>query len=76
LHQREFPLIGHNNWHKKECDLLDPKGVFLARGRIMAFDLREEILDNIFRNDHVSLTILYYLKNILAIMTIWKWSLV
>jgi len=42
----------------------------------MAFDLREAILDNIFRNDHVSLTILYYLKDILAIMTIWKWSLV
>ncbi len=57
LHQREAPLIGHNNWRKKECDLLDLEGVFLARGHVMTSNSREAILDDIFRDDHVSLTI-------------------
>jgi hypothetical protein len=41
----------------------------------MASDPREAILDDILGHDHVNLTILYYLGNILAIMTIWKWPL-
>jgi hypothetical protein len=28
-----------------------------------------------FGHDHVGLTILYYPRDILAVMTIWKWSL-
>ncbi len=42
----------------------------------MAFDLREVILDNILKDDHVNLTIFYCLGDISTIMTIWKWSLV
>ncbi len=45
--QREALLIGHSNWHKKECNLLDPKGVFLARGHVIASGIREAILDDI-----------------------------
>jgi hypothetical protein len=37
--------------------------------------MKEAILDDILGHDHVSLTILYYLGNILAVMTIWKWML-
>jgi hypothetical protein len=46
------------------------------KGHVMIFDIREAILDNIFRHDHVDLTILYCLKVILAVLTIWKWPLV
>jgi hypothetical protein len=42
----------------------------------MASDLNEVILDNILKNDHVSLTIFYYLGDISTIMIIWKWSLI
>ncbi len=38
-------------------------------------DPREAILDDILGYDHVGLTILYYLGDILMVMTIWKWSL-
>jgi hypothetical protein len=75
MSQREAPLKGHNSWWRKECDLQDPEGVFLARGHMMAFDPREAIMDNILEDDHVNLTILYYLKDISTVMTIWKWLL-
>jgi hypothetical protein len=39
------------------------------------FDPKESILDNILGDDHVGLTILYYLGNISIVMTIWKWLL-
>jgi hypothetical protein len=75
MHQKKAQLIGHNNWRKRECNLLNPKSVFLARGCVMIFDPREAILDYVLGHDHVSLTIFYYLGNILAIMIIWKWLL-
>jgi hypothetical protein len=40
------------------------------------FDMREAILDDILGDGHVGLTILYCPGNILAVMTIWKWSLI
>jgi hypothetical protein len=67
--------IGHNNWCKRECDLLDPKGIFLARGHVTISDLKEAILDNILRHDHVGLNILYCPGDISTIMTISKWPL-
>ncbi len=45
------------------------------KGHVMVFDMKEAILDNILGHDHVDLTILYCLRNILAVLTIWKWSL-
>jgi hypothetical protein len=42
----------------------------------MAFDTKEAILNNIFGDDYVDLTILYYHGDISTIMTIWKWRLV
>jgi hypothetical protein len=30
LCQRDSLLIKHNSWHGKECDILDPEGVFCA----------------------------------------------
>ncbi len=41
----------------------------------MVFDLKEAILDNILGHDHVDLTIFYCLRDILIILTIWKWPL-
>ncbi len=71
MRRKEAPPIRHNNWHRKECDFLDLEGVFLVRGHvIIIFDPKESILDNILRDDHVNLTILYYLGNISMIMTI------
>jgi hypothetical protein len=61
--------------HRKECNFLDPKGVFLTKGYVTMFDLREAILDNIFKHDHVDLTILYCPKDILMVLIIWKWPL-
>jgi hypothetical protein len=54
----EAPPIGRNNWHEKECNLLDLEGVSLARSRVMAFDLRKAILDVILGDDDVGLIIL------------------
>ncbi len=45
------------------------------KGHVMVFDMKEAILDNILGHDHVGLTILYCLRDILAVLTIWKWSL-
>jgi hypothetical protein len=75
MRQREPPLIRCNSWCKNECDLLDPEGVFLTRGYVMAFDAREAILDDILGHNHVRLTIFYCPRDISAIMTIWKWML-
>jgi hypothetical protein len=48
----EAPPIRCNNWHEKECDFLDPEGVFLAKSRVMAFDPRKAIMDVILGDDH------------------------
>jgi hypothetical protein len=58
MNWKEALAIGCNSWHGKECDLLDPKGVFLAKSRVMAFDPRKTILEVIIGNDHVCLIIL------------------
>jgi hypothetical protein len=68
--QRKTSLMGHSSWCKKECDLLNLEGVFLAKGHVMATDLKETIMDNILGHDHVGLTILYCHGNIFVIMII------
>ncbi len=45
------------------------------KGCVRVFDMREAILDNGFRHDHVDLTILYCPRDILVELTIWKWLL-
>jgi hypothetical protein len=55
---------------------MDDVGLFVANGRVIACDLKEAILDNQFSEYPVNVSILYCLNNILAFMTIWKWSLV
>jgi hypothetical protein len=57
IHQKEVLFIRDNSWHGKECDLQDLEGVLLTKGCVTIFDLREAILDNILRDDHVGLTI-------------------
>jgi hypothetical protein len=74
--QREVQPIRHSSGCEKECDLQNPKGVFLMGRCVMASDLREVILDIILGDDHVGLTILYCLGDISMVMTIWKWSLI
>jgi hypothetical protein len=73
--QTKLLQIKHIIWHGKEFDLLNPEGVLLTKGYVMVFDRKEIILDEILGHDHVSLTILYYLGDILVVMTIWKWLL-
>ncbi len=51
--RREASPIGRSNWCRRECDLLNLKGVFLAKGCVTIFDLREAILDDILGHDHV-----------------------
>lgn len=48
----------------------------LQSGRVIACDSREAILDNQLSEDHVGVSILYYLNNISIVMMIWKWLLV
>ncbi len=76
MRQRKAPPIGCNNWRGRECDFLDHEGVFLMKGCVAVFDMREAILDNILGHDHVDLTIFYCPKDILVVLTIWKWPLV
>ncbi len=68
--RKEISLIGHSSWCRKECNLLNLEGVFLVRGHVTTFNLKDTILDDIFGHDHVSLTIIYCLGDISAIMTI------
>ncbi len=70
MHQKEVSLIGHNSWYGKDYDHQDPKGIFLIRGHMMAFDLKEAIMDDILRDDHVRLTIFYYFGDISTIMIV------
>jgi len=66
--QKEASPIGRSNWHRKDCDIQDLEGVFLAKGHMTAFDSKEAIMDNILGDDHVALTILYYPRNISMLM--------
>jgi hypothetical protein len=72
MRQKEVLPIGRSSWCKKECDLQDPKGVFFVKGHVMAIDPKEVILKDILGDDHVSLTIIYYIEDISTIMIIWK----
>ncbi len=73
--QRKASLIRCSSWHGQECNLLNPKGVFLVEGHVKVSNPREAILDNIFGHDHVDLTILCCPRDISMVMTIWKWPL-
>ncbi len=42
------------------------------KGHVTTFDSREGIMDDILKDDHFGWSILYYLGDILAVMTIWK----
>ncbi len=46
--------MGRSSWREKECNLLNPEGVFLAKGCVIGFDLREAILDDSFGDDHAT----------------------
>ncbi len=48
----------------------------LAKGHVIAFNLKEAIMDNILTHDHVNLTIFYCLGDISVVRTIWKQLLV
>jgi hypothetical protein len=50
--------------------------MFITSGHVIACDPREAILDNQLSEDHVGVSILYYLNNISIVMMIWKWLLV
>jgi hypothetical protein len=50
--------------------------MFIRSGRVIACDPREVVLDNQLSEDHVGMSILYYLNNISVVMMIWKWPLV
>jgi hypothetical protein len=59
-----------------ECDFVDDVGVYVASGCVIVYDPREALLDNQLGEDHVGVSILYCLNNVLVVMMIWKWPLV
>ncbi len=69
-----FSSLGCCSWKGMECDVVDVEGVFVAKGRIIACDPREVVLD-LDLGDHVGILILYCLNDILVVISIWKWSL-
>jgi hypothetical protein len=50
---------------------VDDVGVFVTKGQVIICHQWDAILDDQFGEDHVGLCILYFLNNILTIMTIW-----
>jgi hypothetical protein len=67
--------LGRCNWRGTKCDVVDVEGVFIARGQVIACDLREAMLDDDLGKDHVGILILYCLDDILTVMSIWRWLL-
>jgi hypothetical protein len=63
-------------WRGIKCDLVDHGGVFITKGRVVACDPWEIVLDNQLREDDVGLCILYCLTTMSTMMTIWKSLLV
>ncbi len=54
---------------------MDDVGLFIVSGHVIACDPREAVLDNKLGEDHVGVSILYCLNNVLEVMTTWKWPL-
>jgi hypothetical protein len=54
---------------------VDDVGLFIVSGHVIACDPREAVLDNKLGEDHVGVSILYCLNNVLEVMTTWKWPL-
>ncbi len=52
--RKEVSFIGHSSWCRKECNLLNLEGVFLVRGHVTAFNLKDAILNDIFGHDHAA----------------------
>ncbi len=63
-------------WWRAECDLVDHGGVFIAKGRVVACDPQEAILDDWLGEDHVWFCILYCIMTMSTMMTIWKSPLI
>jgi hypothetical protein len=70
-----IPSKGRFVWQSVECDLADDVGLFIVSGFVIDCDLKEAILDNQLGEDHVKMSILYFLNNVSTVMTIWKWPL-
>jgi hypothetical protein len=62
-------------WRRVECDLLDDYGVFIAKGRVIACDPMDTVLDDQLAEDHVGLCIMCCPSIVSVVMTIWKWPL-
>jgi hypothetical protein len=64
-----------SKWQGVECDLIDEDGVFIVRGQEVACAPKEAIFNDQLDEDHVGLCILYCPRTALAIMIIWKCTL-
>jgi len=73
INNSNFLVRDKCQWWGIECDLVDDVGVFVTKGHVIICHQWDAILDDQFGEDHVGLCILYFLNNILTIMTIWKW---
>ncbi len=51
-------------WQGVECELVNDVGLFVVSGHVITSDPREAVLDNQLGEDHVSVSIFYYLNNI------------
>jgi hypothetical protein len=61
-------------WRRVECDLLDDYGVFIGKGRVIACDSMDAVLDDQLAED-VGVCIMCCLSIVSVVMTIWKWPL-
>ncbi len=59
-------------WHGRKCESVNHVGEIIAKGRIVAYDPREPILDNNLGETKVGVTILNCPKDKSQIMTIWR----
>jgi hypothetical protein len=57
-----------HEWWGVECDLVHDGGVFITKGRVVACNSQDAILDDWLREDHVGFYILYYPSTMLVVM--------
>jgi hypothetical protein len=70
VRRKHLNILGRcrSKWRGVECDLVEDVGVFLAKGRVVACNPHEIILDDWLGEDHVGLCILYCHATMLVVM--------
>jgi hypothetical protein len=77
IHERMnyVPCMKRMEWHGRKCGLVNHVGEMIVKGRIIACDLRELVLDDDLGETNVGVTILNCPNDRSQIMSIWRWPL-